>query len=230
MKAISKKTSSAVDTVKMELENDLFSLKYLPDEKLVESDLARYYGVSRNTIREAFSYFITNGILVKEINKGVHVRRITVEDIREIFHLRCLLEVEAITMLTAMDTFPDTLTEALESVESLEEKGNRVQALHADIHLHRLLVQETGSDRLIRLYQSILYEVRMCLAQSNYLVPVRRAKISQHRKILEAIKQKNTTMAKQMLCRHMNQAINNYERAYMSLQHAGTTCPKRNEP
>lgn len=230
MRRSPQRTVSIANTVQKALEDDIYSLVYLPGEKLTESDLASHYGVSRNTMRESFAYLITNGVLVKEVNKGVHVRRITAADIREIFHLRGLLEMEALEVLCTRDQLPEALVEALEDVEELEEKGDRIQSLQADIRFHEMLVKEAGSDRLLRLYQSILCEVRMCLVQSNYLVPIRQEKISQHRQILEAIKQKNVSAAKRLLSNHMDQAITNYECAYLSLQNLEITYPKRNEP
>ena len=98
MENIPLKTVSTVEAVCSALENDIF-FRFTPGEKMTENTLISRYGVSRNTLREAMSHLVSCGILVKIANRGVFVREITREDVREIFSLRALLEAEAIRLI-----------------------------------------------------------------------------------------------------------------------------------
>ena len=75
MTDIQLQTVSTIDAIRQMIEQDIYSLHFLPGDKIVESDLARRYGVSRNTLREAVAFLQASGILMKVPNKGVFVKK-----------------------------------------------------------------------------------------------------------------------------------------------------------
>ena len=95
------RTVSTVEAVSTALEEDIYALRYEMGEKIKETDLVLRFNVSRNTIREALAYLTSKGLLEKVTNKGIYVKEIMAADIVEIFHLRQLLEAEAIREIIA---------------------------------------------------------------------------------------------------------------------------------
>ena len=55
-----------------------------PGTRLSEEDIGAALGVSRNTLREAFRLLGHERLLVHEFNRGVFVRRLTVDDVRDL--------------------------------------------------------------------------------------------------------------------------------------------------
>ena len=53
-------------------------------------------GISRNTLREGVGQLVSEGVLTRNVHKGVVVTAPTVQDVREVFTIRRLLEVEAV--------------------------------------------------------------------------------------------------------------------------------------
>lgn len=211
MNSIQLKTVSTVDAVCETLENDIFSLRYKPGAKITENDLSSRYGVSRNTIREAMAFLLSNGLLMKVANKGVYVRKMTMEDIRDVFHLRELLEREAVRMLTEHGDVPPALEQAAEEMERHDINLDWEANIKADIRFHQILVNAAGSARLSRLYGSISAEVKLCIFQSHDIVPTRHENVVQHRLIIDAIQNRNLEEALRLLSGHMESAVHSYE-------------------
>lgn len=65
-----------------------------PEQRLVDVDLARDYGMSRMPVREALLRLVNEGYLVGT-TRGFAVPELSLDDIREIFEIRRLLEPHA---------------------------------------------------------------------------------------------------------------------------------------
>ena len=65
MSTVRLNTVSTVDAICAMLEDDIYSLHYPPGARISEKDLTNRYGVSRNTVREAIAFFLSNGLLEK---------------------------------------------------------------------------------------------------------------------------------------------------------------------
>src|SRR3954470_18069915 len=63
-----------------------------PGTRLSESSLTGPLGVSRNTLREAFSTLVEEGLLVRRPNRGVFVATLSPAQIADIYRVRILLE------------------------------------------------------------------------------------------------------------------------------------------
>ncbi len=213
-------TVSTVDAVCTSLENDIYSLYYGPGAKIREKDLSDRYGVSRNTVREAVAYLLTSGLLVKYANRGVYVRKITIDDICEIFHLRELLEGEAIRLIVASQHMPEELLRAAEAVAAIDPAQDWHESIHKDMAFHLLLVQCSGSQRLVRLYESILSEVKLCVYQSydfinQNFIPVSAENSAHHMNILNAMQRGDLNGALKYLSLHIAVATSNYSAGYL---------------
>ena len=87
---------SLADQVAIELREDIIGGRLLPGMPLVESELVNAYNASRNTVREALHHLGREGLTSYVRNKGVIVRRLGVEEVRDIFKVRRTLELQAI--------------------------------------------------------------------------------------------------------------------------------------
>ena len=203
-------TVSTVDAVCSALESDILSLQFAPGEKITESDLAIRYSVSRNTVREAVAHMLAQGLLTKVANKGVSVRRFTVQDVQEIFHLRALLELEAVNTILAAKIQPGNLYSIVEELETLNRQEQWDDYVRADIRFHSGLVAAAGSARLVKLYDTILTEVKLCIYQTRNYVAVPEGSNTTHRILLDAICSGDATASKELLKKHIEHVIKRY--------------------
>lgn len=214
LQSIQVRPVSAVEAVCAALENDIYSINYLPGERIVEGDLASRYCVSRNTVREAVAFLISSGLLVKEVNKGIYVRKINSDDIREIFHLRELLENEAIRMILSCEAIPVELMQLAEKIEHIDPVVDWDAHIDADIAFHETLIKAAKSTRLAKLYDCIIAEVKLCIYQSHTKVPTKKENIHQHQEILKAMRQDDLQTATYLMSQHIESAIRSYEACF----------------
>src|ERR1700733_13551757 len=66
-----------------------------PGTPLVETALSERFDVSRGPLREALRQLIEEGLVVTVPYTGTHVAPLSVEDVREIYSLRTVLEAFA---------------------------------------------------------------------------------------------------------------------------------------
>ena len=213
MDTLQLKTISTVDAVCRALEHDIF-FRFQPGEKITEAALNARYGVSRNTLREAMAYLLANGLLVKIANRGVFVREIERDDVREIFSLRALLEAEAVRRIAENGADTKKLSEKAELLEKMNPYDNWDEYVSADMEFHSLLVSTSDSPRLCRLYDAISREVMLCICQSRQHIPPTSVNKISHRSILDAISVKDSKQASSLLTEHIESAISNYEKGF----------------
>jgi DNA-binding GntR family transcriptional regulator len=219
MSSVILNTVSTVDAVCNALEHDILSLRFAPGEKITESEIAARYGVSRNTVREAVAHLLAQGFLTKIANKGVYVRKFTSEDVQEIFHLRAMLETEAVNAILSGDDLPSHLYKTVEEMESIARRDQWDEYVLADIRFHSALVAAAGSPRLSRLYDTILTEVKLCIYQTRNYVAVPDHNNASHRAILDAICSRNRKESLALLKSHIEHVIKRYCAGLIAMDH-----------
>ncbi|CAM5461384.1 GntR family transcriptional regulator OS=Streptomyces tendae OX=1932 GN=GUR47_32515 PE=4 SV=1 [Streptomyces tendae] len=85
-----------------------------PGTRLSEDSIGGALGVSRNTLRESFRLLTHERLLVHELNRGVFVRVLTVEDVEDIYRTRPLVECAVVRGLGEPPYALDGLAEAVE--------------------------------------------------------------------------------------------------------------------
>ena len=70
------------------LRGSIISGELAPGTPIVESDMARTFGVSRGPLREALGDLIKEGLLVTIPYTGTHVVDLSLDEVNEIFSLR----------------------------------------------------------------------------------------------------------------------------------------------
>lgn len=128
----------------------IFQGEIEPGRSLNIQRFALRFGVSATPVREALVQLSTIGMVEMRHNYGTVARRFGPEELREIYHLRALLESEATR--NACGRIPVDALRALQSEMQglLRERGEHwsEQAMAADRRLHALISSHCGSRRL----------------------------------------------------------------------------------
>lgn len=120
-------------------------------------EMANRLGVSRTPVRDAVLRLADAGMVSIERNRGVRIRGLGVQDIREVFEARLLLEVPAAAhaathgsdeLLRELGELVAGLTEAVDGPDAVE--FNR-----RDRELHRAIIRSTGNQRLAGMVESL---------------------------------------------------------------------------
>ena len=173
---------SVADQVAAILRQRILNGQLRPGSALQEVPLAASLGVSRNTMREAMRILSLEGLLKRSIHRGVAVSQLSLKDVREIYHLRRMLEIPAV--LSAKSKRADVLPElraAFQGYEHSVRERDWAEAVSFDLQFHTLLIRLHRNRRLETFYQNIIGELRvgMVLVDRRHdnpggLVPVHR--------------------------------------------------------
>lgn len=132
---------------------------------LVEAELVERHQASRNTVREALRLLREQGLITHEPNKGVKVRRLDAEDLRDIFIVRRTLELGALRSRRSIGD--GQLARMLQSIEGAQqacENENWREVGTQSLRFHQAIVSLLGSSRFDALFVSIAAQLRLLFA------------------------------------------------------------------
>ncbi|MFC4535242.1 GntR family transcriptional regulator [Sphaerisporangium dianthi] len=141
---------------------------FAPGTRLSEESIGAALGVSRNTLREAFRLLSHERLLVHELNRGVFVRRLTTEDVVDLYRVRRLLECSAIRNAgsPSAEALAD-LREAVAGAESAAGEQRWEDVGTANIRFHQAIVHLAGSPRLDDIMRRMLAELRLSFLEMS---------------------------------------------------------------
>ena len=140
----------------------IFEGRFHPGTALPESALAKALGVSRNTVREAFRTLMGEHLLTYEPHRGVAVRSLTADDVRDIYRLRRMHEVAAIDLLRGGAIVdPARLRASAAAGRTAADRGDWSAAGTGNLQFHAEIVALHGSPRLDEFFRRLMTEMRL---------------------------------------------------------------------
>ena len=200
--------------VVVEVLGDLFEGGFAAGERLRVEFLAERYGVSVTPIREGLVELAGLGLVDLKPNRGAVVRPFGPRQVREICHLRRVLECEA-TRCACGRIAPFELAsleaELRKLVEAPRSQKWSAETRRLDSSLHELIAERCGNERLayeISRY-SVLYRMlrdarhRKRTARANYS---QMEENSEHLRIVRALATGDAESAAASMSDHINQS------------------------
>jgi DNA-binding GntR family transcriptional regulator len=186
-------------------------LGVLPPGKLLsENSLAAEYGVSRTPVREALRLLMEENLVEMLPGRKVRVVQLRLDDVREIYDVRWVLEAEAIRRLIAdPDGLPATLAnmeEACASSHAALSAHDAVDLAEANERFHAAIVAALKNTRLISEYANIQNLITLCRHQSLRTPSWAEAGTADHRELLDLLRSRDEHAALTLLRRHIDAA------------------------
>lgn len=131
----------------------------LPGTKLSEQALSEALGVSRNTLREAFSVLDNELIITRIPNRGVFVASPGAEGVKEIYGVRRMIEPAALLWGPQLNV--EALAAVVVDARAALADGDIARMADANQCFHEELVRATGSEYLQELMARVLARMRL---------------------------------------------------------------------
>lgn len=160
-----------------------------PGAPLVERDVSATYKISRTPVREALRQLVADGLVVLDRGRGYSVRRMTVEDLIEVFVAREAVEGTIASLATAHMDAPqgEELLRLREQFRDVDVKQDPGAAVNLGRQLHDFLATTAKNGILFDFYQ-ILRDVAMLTRNvSKRSADVEVVSREDHLKIIEAV-------------------------------------------
>ena len=218
------RTKLYYDVVQQMIEN-VQSQQWLPGMKLPsEPNLAKIFDVSRATIRAAVKTLQNAGVLRSVGGSGTYVQESAprILDARElaavlsepqnVFELvqaRYVLEPQ-LCALAAENATEREIEELFAILQEMEKAQDRHALMTCGYRFHQAVAQFSHNRVLYGFYQSIASQLRGMRVLDSLTLDIFLEGIFDHRAIAEAIKERNGTLAKALLCEHLEKDYTAY--------------------
>jgi len=211
---LEKPEGTIADQVFKLLRQHIVTGKIRPNQRLIEAGIAKKLGVSRTPVREALKRLEMSGYANSSTNNGLVVIEHTAEEMQHLFEIREALETMAVKLACQRAT-KEQIDKAVSCYNQMVEaimnrKYDEYTMLHSQFH--EALYSPCGNEQLLSLIQTFRHQYfNQRLAQlynrvfNNTLDT--RNQIQRHRKILEALRERNANKAEKALSRHLKSTL-----------------------
>lgn len=153
---------SLAGQIALELRADIIGGRLLPGMPLVEVELVKAYSVSRNTIREALYRLGQEGLTCYVRNKGVMVRRLERDEVRDLFVVRRTLELQAIAQSAPLtEAQSERMQNAIDATTLAREREDwRAVATHSLV-FHQQVVGLMSSPLFDEFFAQVIAQLRL---------------------------------------------------------------------
>jgi DNA-binding GntR family transcriptional regulator len=216
--AISKSAAPLRRQVLDELRQSIIAGRLNPGERLVERELIAMMGVSRTVIREALRQLESEGLVAIVPNKGPIVRTLTVEEARDIYAIRAVLEGLAARLFTeqADQAQIARLERALATVEKAYDSGDAGSMLETKNNFYEVLFEgaksETLASMLAILHGRIWRWRGLGLTHPNRSPERDRQSMRNLRALVQAIRDRDAALAENILRDEVSKAADEVHR------------------
>jgi len=194
------------------LEENILSGKLQSGYNLIETKLSEELGVSRTPIREAIRQLELEGLVKVIPNKGAVVLGVSIQDIKDIYAIRTLIEGLAARWAAEKIT-PEEIAQLQESVDLLEFYTNRNDMQHLqqfDSRFHEIIYDACKSRPLKHTLTNFHHFIKKARTFS-FNTPGRAKKaLEEHKAILKAIINRDADTAEKLACEHVKNAGENF--------------------
>ena len=205
-----------VDRIVEILENRILTGELEPKTKLSETWVANEFEVSRSPAREALQR-LEDMNLVRKTHMGREVANFTLDEFREVYELKNVVEAFG-AMKGALKATNRDLKKTQSVMKAMSKHLNSrgfEKLKHLNYQFHDLLVKCSGNEKLIETYVSLVKQVRWATSFSLGLPGRPQQSFNEHQAIFEAFEQRRAQKLRDLLEIHSN---NNMERVLSQLE------------
>ncbi|AIJ25799.1 MULTISPECIES: GntR family transcriptional regulator [Amycolatopsis] len=202
---VSRESTAAI--IARQLREAIMNGTFAPGTQLGETELAGRFQVSRGPLREAMQRLVSEGLLRSERHRGLFVIDLEPDDVHDIYSARFAIERAALIRVLRHGDREGLALRLLDAVEEMASATDGDEVSAADVRFHEELVAASGSKRLGRMARTLLIETRMCLSALHRTYATNEERVTEHKRIAEAIGAGDEELAVSLLEAHMEDAV-----------------------
>ena len=204
-------TKTLAGKVYESIKSDIISGELAQGNKIVESELALKYGISRGPLREAIHRLEQMKLILRVPHAGSRVVTLDIKTMQDIYTAR-----EALEGMAARLAARHMSDEAIKSLHGLldeherailESDGKAYLQEEGNIDFHHRIASASQNQWILENLNGELYQlIRMCRFQSGQQPSRPATALDQHRQIAAAIEQRDEELAELLMRRHISGA------------------------
>lgn len=205
---IKNKQAEAVDVAKF-LRDGIVKGRFMPNERLIEIELAKLIGTNRANIRTALARLEQEGLVTTEPNRGARVRLIGDKEAIEIIQARAALEslVAYFAALRATKEQRQQLRDIFTEMEACHSANDFLNYSSINDRFHSALQAMANHDTASKLLGTLRSQVVRFQYKAIFLPGRADASHAEHREIVEAVCSGEAERAEAAMKTHLSNAI-----------------------
>lgn len=194
------------DVVFRTLRDAILTGAFRPGERLMEIQLSKKLGVSRTPVREAIRMLELEGLVTMAPRKGATVAAISEKGLRDVLEVRRALEELSVVLACERMTWEvfEQLRQANLRFAKEAEGEDVTQIARADEEFHDIIYHSTDNDKLILLLSQLREQMYRYRVEHIKIKERRSVLIQEHQEIIDALRERDSTLASQVMRRHIN--------------------------
>ncbi|GAB3584838.1 GntR family transcriptional regulator [Amycolatopsis endophytica] len=202
---VSRESTAAI--IARQLREAIMNGTFAPGTQLGETELAGRFQVSRGPLREAMQRLVSEGLLRSERHRGLFVIDLEPDDVHDIYSARFAIERAAVIRVLRHGDGEAVALRLMSAVEDMATASDGDAVAEADVRFHEELVAASGSKRLGRMARTLLIETRMCLSALHRTYATNEERVTEHKRIAEALASGDEEQTTALLEAHMEDAV-----------------------
>lgn len=189
----------------LELKKMIVNRKFEPGQKITEEEIADQLGISRTTVKKAFTTLVKDGLLEDRPRQGVFIRKYSLQEILEIYDLR---EVTAglCARYAALNMTNKEFLELegiLECMKAAIAEKNHDEYVECDMKFHDKIVEYSRA----MITPDIISNFHISLLSFNIgLIRDPEETVMEHGKIIGSLREGNTENAEKLMREHIRKS------------------------
>jgi DNA-binding GntR family transcriptional regulator len=193
-----------------------------PGGKVVVRGLSERLRLSATPIKSALAALERDGFLVAIPHRGYFVPEVSVQDMREIYELREVLDGIAARNVAALDErrslVKDVLRPLYEEQRQFVRSGDAVGYSDVDIAFHRAIWHASGNSRLAQVTDNLGGQLRFGSGSSSRLPGRTTEALREHAAIMDAVAKGDAARAEHESREHVRRAAAAFEQSTRNIQ------------
>ena len=183
--------------------------RLVPGQRLIEADIVRETGASRSKVREALQRLAAEGLVSIEEFRGASVKRLSVDEVRQIYHCRMALEGLAARECAARaDAALKQRLQAIQAeMDQWQHEGNHDRFARLNESWHRLIIEGSGNAYVAQFLSRLTVPIYRLLFSTFYNAQRIGLANADHRLITAAIVDGRVEDAERAMRAHISQGL-----------------------
>jgi DNA-binding GntR family transcriptional regulator len=179
------------ESIADQLRDEILDGRLAAGSRLLETELADRFGVSRGPIRDALNELARQGLAEDLPRRGTFVSRLSERDLEEVYVLRRAIEEAAVRLAITRASDDDiaAMYGCLDAVEEAYGRKDLPSAWEADMAFHRTYCRMSGNGRLLELFEGLASQTVLLMrtALATHASLAWTPPVELHRQIADAI-------------------------------------------
>ena len=205
METINKKNGGTLSgQVRNYILTKILNGEFEPGERLIEMKIARQMHTSQAPVREAIRELESTGLLETLPNRGSRIRKVSNQELSDIYDVRAQLEGYAAEIVCAQKKLiTSELNETVERMIDAAKKDDLMSFASINHEFHSTIIKNAGNEILLKTWQTLHIQIKTFLivnrAEKNLMEMAR-----SHYRIIEAFNNFDSEKARHEVIKHIH--------------------------